>query len=830
MAHPRRARRSSQSCIGDAMNEWILLLRWSWRDLRKYWVKVIAIALVIGIGTGSYAGLTSTANWRRDSNTASMELLNMYDLRFELAGNSSVQAGQLSAAVSGINHADWVEAVQERLVRPTQVDASTGDETILVPGLLVGIDIAEGSPEINGWFIETGSPLVAADAGAPVVLLDYGFIFHNDLASSGVVTVSGGEQVTYAGGVLTPEFFIVVPENTTSFAQGTYAGVFTSLETAQELSGMDGAVNDLIVTVSDDGDRDAVATEIESAIGGLGVGVDVMTREDDPAHRLLFEDVENDQEFFNIFALLIFGGAVMGAFNLITRLSEAQRREIGISMALGISPWKIALRPLLVGAQIALLGVAFGVGVGVLIGQLMRSLMTSLVPLPIWLTDFQWSLFLWVAFVGFVVPFAAAAYPVWRAIRVKPIEAIRTGHLAARGGGLAPLIKKIPLPGDTFAQLPFRNLLRAPRRAILTALGIAAVMAVLVGFLGSIDSFVGAIDRGANAIKGASPDRLVVALDGVMPVDDPGVVAIAEADSVGATLPILQIGARAGSGEELDLLIEILDLENDLWQPALIEGDLRDVGSGLILAEVAATDLGVKVGDSVTVSHPVRTGPTSFAFVESELLVEALHSNPFRFAAYMDDSALDLINARGLANVVYANPAAGYGPGDVQRELFTLDAVSSAQKASASADEIDELMAQFVGILQAVALFVLLLAVLMAFNSASISFEERQREHATMFAYGVPVRRALRMAIVENFVIGLAATAIGFGGGMWMVWWVVNVTAKETMPDIGLVMELSPTTLVTVIGLGILAVAVAPLFTVRRMRRMDLPGTLRVME
>ena len=460
----------------------------------------------------------------------------------------------------------------------------------------------------------------------------------------------------------------------------------------------------------------------------------------------------------------------------------------------------------------------------------MRGLMETLIPLPIWLTGFQWRLFFWVAVIGFIVPFAAAAYPVWRAIRVKPIEAIRTGHLAARGGGFAPLVKRLRLPGDTFAQLPFRNLLRAPRRAVLTALGIAAVMAVLVGFLGSIDSFMGAIDRGSRAIKGTSPDRVVVRLADVLPVDDPGMIAIADAASVGETQPILQLGARASGNDEVDLLVDILDLDNDLWQPAIVDGDVDKLGSGLILAEVAADDLGVQVGDTVAVTHPVRTGPTSFVFTESEIVVAALHENPLRFAAYMDDEALGLIGAEGLANVVYVNPEAGYETGDVQRELFGLDVVSSAEKASASADELDDLMAQFVGILQAVAFFVLLLAVLMAFNSASISFEERQREHATMFAFGVRVRKALRMAVVENFVIGVVATAIGFGGGLWMMWWVVNVTAAETMPEIGLVMEISPATLVTVIGLGILAVALAPLFTVRRMRRMDLPGTLRVME
>lgn len=830
MAHRLKARHASTICIGDEMKDWYLLLRWSWRDLRKYWVKVIAIALVIGIGTGAYAGMTSMTTWRRNSNNASVDLLNMYDVRFELAGDSQIATGELLSAVSGIEHSDWVTGAEERLVRPTQVDASSGSETILVPGLLVGRDISAGDPTINGWYIESGSPLTAADSGEDVVLLEYSFLMHNDLPDAGSIVASGGETLRYVGGATTPEFFMVVPENTTSFAQGTYAGVFTSLETAQRLTGMSGSVNDLVITITDDADPSVVIGEIEEAIERRGFGVDITLKEDDPSYRILFEDVDNDQEMLSLFAILIFGGAVMGAFNLITRLSESQRREIGISMALGVSPRKIALRPLLVGAQIALLGVFFGVVVGIVIGQMMRGLLVSLVPLPIWLTDFQWSLFVGVAVVGFAVPFLAAAYPVWRAVRVKPIEAIRTGHLAARGGGLAPLLKRIPLPGDTFAQLPLRNLLRAPRRAILTTLGIAAVMAVLVGFLGSIDSFLGAIDQGARSIKGNSPDRLVVSLEGVLPTADPAVAAIGDASSVGRTQPILQLGAKAHGEEDLDLLIEILDMQNDLWQPGIVSGTTVNIGNGLILAEAAAEDLGVVVGDTVAVTHPVRSGPASFIFARTDLTVAALHDNPLRFAAYMDDDALSMVNAEGLANVIYAEPAAGYQPEDVQRELFGLAAVGSTEKASAAADDLDDLMAQFVGVLQGVAFFVLLLAVLMAFNSASIGFEERQREHATMFAYGVRVRKALRMAVVENLIIGVTATAIGLIGGIGIIWWMVNVSAAETMPDIGLVVEMSPTTLLTIIVLGVAAVALAPLFTARRMRRMDLPGTLRVME
>ena len=42
------------------------------------------------------------------------------------------------------------------------------------------------------------------------------------------------------------------------------------------------------------------------------------------------------------------------------------------------------------------------------------------------------SVLLSAAVLGIVIPIAASAVPVWRALRVEPIEAIRTGHLAAR--------------------------------------------------------------------------------------------------------------------------------------------------------------------------------------------------------------------------------------------------------------------------------------------------------------------------------------------------------------------------------------------------------------
>ena len=125
---------------------------------------------------------------------------------------------------------------------------------------------------------------------------------------------------------------------------------------------------------------------------------------------------------------------------------------------------------------------------------------------------------------------------------------------------------------------------------------------------------------------------------------------------------------------------------------------------------------------------------------------------------------------------------------------------------------------------------VLLLALLIAFNSTSINMDERARENATMFAYGLPVGRVLLVSVVESVLIGLLGTTLGVLAGRALLEWLINVLLPSTFPDIGVSVHLAGSTLLMAVAFGVVAVATAPLFTVRRLRRMDIPSTLRVME
>jgi putative ABC transport system permease protein len=801
----------------------LFLLRWSARDLRRRWLQVAAIALVIAIGTGVYAGLGSTKAWRLQSNDASYEKLGMYDLRVRVAEGADAPTGSMLARLQSLTDPGVVRDAEERLVLPTQVDASTGDQTILVPGRIIGVDVAAGGPHVNGIDVapKLGRRLADADAGAPVAVLERNFASFYDLPSTGDLLVSGGRRVHYVGLGLSPEYFFVVTEEGGFFAEANFAALFTSLATAQSLTGHEGRVNDLVLRLRPGVDRAAAAKDVERVFATSGLGVTLMQPRDDSSYRILYDDIEGDQRFWNVLAALVLAGAVFGAFNLSSRMVEAQRREIGIGMALGASPRQLALRPLLVGAEIAVFGAVLGVAVGMLAAAAIAPVYRSMLPLPVWKTDLQLGMFLRGAALGFVLPLAATAWPVLRAVRVMPVDAITTTHQRTTGG-LSRLLRRMPRPISAFRRMPIGNVLRTPRRTLLTAMGIGAAVATLVAILGLLDSFFATTDRSERETLQRHPDRVVVALDGLVAEDGAQVAAVKASPAVGTVEPALRVAARAG---DIDLLLELLDMGSDVWTPTIVRGD----DSGLVLNEKAATDLGVAPGDTVEVEHPARRGE-GIAMVRSKLTVSGIHPGPFRFNAYLDRSHLAMLGATGIVNELFVLPSAGHSTGDVQRALFDLDGVASVQPVSAVTKVIDDSLSEFTGVFRAIEGFILVLALLIAYNATSINADERARERATLFAFGLRPRRVLALESVEGSLIGILGTVVGVVGGGLVMQWLVHSTIRTTMPDMSLDVVLSGRTVLTAAVLGIVAVTVAPLLTARRLRRMDIPGTLRVIE
>ena len=402
---------------------------------------------MIAIGTGLYAGLGGMREWRESSNDLSFARLAYHDLRVDLSEGSYVRAGRLERALSALREQGIVRIAEERMIVPTQVDASRAGRTVLVPGQIVGI--AHRYRGSDRLWAGPGRTLRPRDARTDVTVLDLAFARHYGLPASGTVRIPrlGERPLCRPRPVAAVLPRVAAPAS--SAARRRSRSCTRRCAPRSGRPDAPAASTSCLCGSLPGADVDAGERQVRAALAQAlpGVGTTVTRGTEERAYRVLYDDARSDQRILNVFAFLVLGGAAFAAFNLISRVVESERREIGVGMALGVPPRALALRPLLMGAQIALLGTALGIAIGVGFAGWLTGVFEDQLPLPAYAAAFRTEVFLVGAALGFLLPLAATAYPVWRGVRVAPIEAIRVGFRAAKGGGFAPLLKRIRLPG-----------------------------------------------------------------------------------------------------------------------------------------------------------------------------------------------------------------------------------------------------------------------------------------------------------------------------------------------------------------------------------------------
>ena len=814
---------------------WLFRLRWSLRDARKRWIQIVAIGFTLAIGIGLYAGLSSVTQWRLTSIDKSLEATSMYDLRATVGEGGDVPAGSLARIASEI---DGIDRYNERLLFDTQVETVVDGEELLVHGRIVGMDLSGSEPVVNDVYLIDDAARPVSNSATPQVLVNRGFSTFWDLPTSGALTVGGDVGVDYVGSAVSPEFFLII-EGNGSLGRSNLAVLFAPLAAAQDISGRSGVVNDLVLTLEPGADAAAVTEQlIEAAASQGGVLLDVLTREATPSYIGLTGSPEIDQGIYNAISLLLFVGAAFAALNFSARMVEAQRREIGNSMAIGEHPRTIVIRPLLIGLQIGIIGMILGVAVGYAIAFQTVTVVQEVAWLPIFEQPFQAGIYAQAMALGFAVPVLAVLWPVLRAVRVRPVDAIRSSHLASRGGSLGPIISRIPLPGRSLERMPFRNLMRAPRRTFLTLLTFTMSLAIMFAMLGLGSTFTATLDDGNEELLGGEPDRFTVQLDSFYPVNSPQVQDVLTNPTVQLGEPAMVLGANvtAATSEaaddpiRLDLAVRFVDFGSAVWTPTATEGALSRGSPGIVLADKAARDFGVGVGDDVIVTHPALVDG-AFTYSTRTLPVAAIHPHPLRLNAYMDLSQASTWGFGGLANIVTGVPADGSSLNDVKRALFgSGTGVALVQGLNETFQSLEDSLEQSSSVFVITRIFVIFLVMLIAFNTANINVDERSRDHATMFAYGIPVRRVIANLSVEGLLLGVVAVVLGGLFGYALLLWMALFQMPTAVPDVGMIVSVRWWEMAASFVVALAAIALAPLFPGRKLKKMFIPGQLRVME
>jgi len=803
-------------------------LRWSWRDLRGRVPQVLAIGAIIALGSGIFAGLGSTSAWRLQSLDASFARLLAHDIEVTPVPGFYLPEDQLLGAVRSAGGTQD-SAAEVRLVANLPVRAGKGGQ-IPAAGVVVGVDLAH-PVVIDRWKVTSGRSLGPGDAQGSSVLLDEHFAHAHRLPATGIIVIAG-TPVRYVGTALDSEYL----NTTTTFGstiQGaaTRAVVYAPISLVQRLADLPNQANDVVVRVRHGYSVGHVAATLRNRLPTAlpGAGLTVAVRIDDPTTLALYQEVNSEQQIFDVFALLILGGAGFAAFNLTRRVVEAQRRDIGIFMALGVPPAKISIRPLILAAQVAIAGVLLGVLVGWGIGALVLHIVQGLVPLPVWRTPWQGGLFLRAGALGLIIPLAGSAYPVWRAVRVPPTHALLPTHLRSGRHRVTGLLRRLRLPGSTLAQAPIRRITIAPTRSAMTVLAIGLILAPLLAALGTTDSAQATTSAGTQILAGTSSDRLLVSFSTPQLSSSPIVSSVIESPSVDQhALGLNTGGFLLRGGRSVAVSISMVDLANPLQTPASL-AERKIAPGGIVISAKAAADLAVRPGERVIVRHPLQQG-AGYRFVETAVPVRAVVNSPYRFIAYMDLRDESIMGVQHIVNAATLTPKQGVSINELQRTISSLPGIAWALPASTLANTIRNVLALVAGLFIVLQIVIGLLAFLVAYNSSKIGVDEHAREHATMMAFGVGVPRIVLIGIVESVLLGVVGVGIGLGMGLLMLDWVLGTVFPAAIPQLAVTPVVAASSYLITVVIGLAATASAPVLMAPQLQRMDIPSTMRYVE
>ena len=459
-------------------------------------------------------------------------------------------------------------------------------------------------------------------------------------------------------------------------------------------------------------------------------------------------------------SLLVSGFLVI---NTISAILAQQTRQIGMMKAVGARDGQVA-------------GIYFGVVLG-------YALIALLVALPLgalgaWaltrftagLVNFEATEFFLPANVlaleiaiGLVVPMAAAAWPVWRGVRITVREAIANGGLADGFGRsrFDRFIQSIHGPSRP-TLLSIRNTFRRKMRLVLTLAALTLGGAVFMSVFTLRASLVGTINETLDyfhydvQVGLVTPARTSILVRTAEQV--PGVVAaepwtfanaqrVRPDDSTGSTLIVFGLPDGAKT-----------------VRPKLEEGRFLVPGDGnalVVTRNFLDDEPDVHVGDKVTLRSLGRDA--TFTLVG---IVQSPTQRPFLYAP---STALDtLTRSAGKAGILMTITEQSDADSErtiatalrdtLERAGFDVSATQTRSEIKATIDSLFNAMLLFVSVMA------LLLGVVGALGLAgtmTMNVVERSREIGVMRAIGARDRAVLLVFLTEGLLIGFLAWLIG---------------------------------------------------------------------
>ncbi len=469
-----------------------------------------------------------------------------------------------------------------------------------------------------------------------------------------------------------------------------------------------------------------------------------------------------------LFPVFFFAVAALVCLTTMTRMIDEQRTSIGAYKALGYGERAIAFKYVAYAALASLVGGVIGVAAGInVFPKVIFDSWAMMYELPPMEQIAQVPLLVGTVLVSVVLTSATAFLTVRNELASVPATLMRP---KAPTAGKVILLERIPALWGRFSfsqKVTMRNLFRYKKRFFMTVIGVAGCAALLVAGLGLTDSIGSIVQRQYGQILGQdislrfTPTATAAGRGAVLTAlgNEPGVDSTLQVSEANATVkgPKDGIAVTLVSPLEVDRFAEFVDLRTREGQAPLALPE-----SGAVITEKLAGELGVRVGDMISIDRgtgayrqSVVTGIAEnyifhYVFISPTAFREAFGSAPESSGVYLkmkthDREAESVLGARLMAI------------GQVASVTYYSDAIAKFRDTIKSLDTIVWAMIVSAG----------LLAFVVLYNLTIINLSERTREIATIKVLGFfnrEVSSYIYREIILLTVIGaLVGLVVGIG-------------------------------------------------------------------
>ena len=497
--------------------------------------------------------------------------------------------------------------------------------------------------------------------------------------------------------------------------------------------------NEIVFTCG--GDPLKLEDEISSALGGRYAFL--ADRKSIDGYNRLTDELDQHDSFSYVFSAVFVAIALLVITTTMKRMVARQRTQIGTLNALGMKNRKIMTHYLSFSVIISALGCLAGVVLGIFtFGRMMVNLFSNFYSLPGWEPGFDYKSIL-LSLIIILICAAAAFLSCRMILKIHPSEALRP---AAAKTAKPCIFEKLPFwnrLGFT-ARYDLRDIARSKLRAIMGIFGTMMGMVIMTLGIGAYDTLGYVKDWYFGDIQ--NYESQVLFKDSCTPEEAFGIADTYTGELISADLISIAAEGHPTSDDIVSCKLTVTEGKG-LFQISDEELNVTQLEPGTVAVTMKqAKRLGLKKGDTVywKRSSDSEWNQSRIGFISRHPSVMGItmlrtdyEAMGFEFKPQM------LVSKQGCEGA---------------EKLDFVSAVHSKSDLRAAFDKSMEVMDLLVYFM---VFFACLLIIVVLYNSGNLSFNEREKEFATLKVLGFKTSAIRRLISVQNLWLSVIGVLLG---------------------------------------------------------------------